>query len=91
MTFEEGVNFTDCKHYNNNIETPEGNLINQQTNWNITGNLIRKISLEADEVQCTSRTLLIPVRYRTAQDAMGVCEELGETGKLCKSLFMLKI
>ena len=88
LTFEEGVNFTDCRHHNNHIETLEGNLINQQTNWNITGNLIRKISLEADEVQCTSRTLLIPVRYRTAQDAMEICEELGETGKLFNLLFI---
>ena len=60
--------------------TPSGNLINDLTEWNITGSFIKKISVTESDILCTSRTLLIPVRYRTAQDAMAICEELGERG-----------
>ena len=67
--------------------TPSGNLINDLTEWNITGSLIKKISVTESDILCTSRTLLIPVRYRTAQDAMAICEELGERGNTALTAF----
>ena len=82
MTEQEGFDFTNCLTY---VQTPPGNLINETTEWNITGSLIKKISLRESDISCTSRTLLIPVRYRTAHDAMAVCEELGERGKTGKT------
>lgn len=30
------------------------------------------------------RTLVLPIRYRTIEDAMGICEALGETGDFLK-------
>ena len=30
------------------------------------------------------RTLLLPIRYRTIEDAMGICEALGERGDFLK-------
>ena len=44
------------------------------------GSLIKKISLAESDILCTSRTLIVPVKYRTAHDAMAICEELGERG-----------
>ena len=70
------------------VPTPSGNLINDNTVWNITGSLIKKISLTESDIFCTSRTLLIPVRYRTAHDAMAICEELGETGNIFNNLIL---
>ena len=78
MTDQEGEEYTNCLTY---VPTPPGNLINHTTPWNITGSLIKKITMQQSDVFCTSRTLLIPVRYRTVLDAMAICEELGETGK----------
>ena len=77
LTEQEGLDFTNCLSY---VPTPSGSLINDATEWNITGSLIKKITLTESDIFCTSRTLLIPVKYRTAHDAMAICEELGETG-----------
>ena len=79
LTQQEGSDFTACLSY---VPTPAGNIINHTTEWNITGSLIKKISLASSSVLCTSRTLLIPVRYRTAQDAMAICQELGDAGNI---------
>ena len=78
LTEQEGIDFTNCLTY---VPTPSGNLVNGTTKWNITGSLIKKISLTESEIFCSSRTLLIPVRYRTVHDAMAICEELGERGE----------
>ena len=77
LTEKEGKEFTDCLKY---VPTPAGNLINEDTKWNINGSFIKKISLSESDILCTDRTLLIPVRYRTIQDATSICEELGEKG-----------
>jgi hypothetical protein len=78
LTQQEGADFTACLPY---VPTPAGNIINHNTEWKITGSL-KKISLPSSDILCTSRTLLIPVRYRTAQDAMAICQELGDTGNI---------
>ena len=86
LSEEEGLNFTDCHDY---VPTHAGNLVNSLTEWNITGTLIKKINMEDSDILCTSRTLLVPVRYRTVQDAMAICEELGETGRYSLYSFCL--
>ena len=35
-------------------------------------------------LHCICRTLLLPIRYRTIEDAMGICEALGERGDFLK-------
>ena len=77
LSTEEGGDFTNCVDYS---PTPDGNIINTDTRWNITGNLIKKISLSETEILCKDRTVFVPVRYRTFTDAMTVCEQLGEIG-----------
>ena len=62
------------------VTTPDGNIVNEGTRWNITGTLIKKITLSETDILCNDRTLLVPVRYRTFNDAMTVCEQLGEIG-----------
>ena len=77
MDDEEGIQFTECSKA---IEIPPGNIVNGNTEWNITGSLIRKISQEREDIVCKDRTILIPVRYRTWKDAMAVCSQLGHIG-----------
>ena len=79
LTDEEGQLFTESQKAS---RIPPGNLVNGNTEWNISGTLIQKTKYSENEILCNSRTLLIPVRYRTFQDAMAICEELGETGKM---------
>ena len=54
LSEEEMSNYSQCgeKEY---TATPPGNLINQDTVWNITGSLINKIQLSADQIDCKSR------------------------------------
>ena len=77
LTKEEGLDYTNCVDYS---PTPDGNIINTDTRWNITGTLIKKISLSETDILCKDRTVFVPVRYRTFTDAMTVCEQLGERG-----------
>ena len=72
--------YTECLSY---TPTPSGNLINSGTRWNIEGSLIRQIEVEEKEISCSNRTLLVPVRFRTHQEAMGICQQLG--GKYLES------
>ena len=72
-------NFSRCKSFGP-IESA-GNLINSSTVWNITGTLIHKISISQDEIGCSfGRNVLVPIRYRTIEDATEVCTALGEKG-----------
>ena len=84
MLDEEGIEFTNCLTY---VPTPNGNIVNEETIWDITGSLIKKISLTEEEILCKDRTLLVPVKYRTFEDAMAVCEQLGEIGLYSYILF----
>ena len=54
LTEEEMSNYSKCgeEEY---TATPPGNLINQDTVWNITGSLITKIEISPDQVDCKSR------------------------------------
>ena len=46
---QEGIRYSDCKEYTKK----EGDLIKQTDNWDITGNLIKKISVTLEEVDCS--------------------------------------
>ena len=82
LTAEEMTNFTNCVKYKK--INPEGNLINSNTEWDISGTLIQKIEISENDISCGGRTLLLPIRYRTIEDAMGMCEALGERGDFLK-------
>ena len=69
--------FTNCTNY---VPTSAGNLVNDNTSWNITGSLIKKVELSKDEVFCSPRTIYVHVKYKERRQAMDVCEELGERG-----------
>ena len=58
-----------------------GNLINSSSSWNTTGTLISKINVSQDEINCDfGRNVLVPIRFRTIEDATQVCDALGEKG-----------
>ena len=84
LTPDEGAEYSRCQPY---IPSSPGNLVNSTTEWNITGSLIQKITMAEADITCSSRTLLIPVRYRTAQDAMDICQQIGETGRTSYSFY----
>ena len=54
LTEEEMSNYTQCVDQEYSA-TPPGNLINPDTDWNITGGLIKKIEIAPDEIDCKSR------------------------------------
>ena len=75
---EQELNFfTNCTTY---VPTTAGNLVNENTRWNISGTLIKKVELSEDDVFCSPRTIFVHVKYKERKQAMDVCEELGETG-----------
>ena len=86
MLDEEGIEFTKCLTY---VPTPNGNIGNEDTRWDISGSLVKKISSTEEEIFCKDRTVLVPVRYRTFEDAMVVCEQLGEKGLYSLQSFLL--
>ena len=53
LTSEEMKKFTNCTNYEeiNAI----GNLINKDTNWNISGTLIKNLDISPQEITCASR------------------------------------
>ena len=73
-------NFTQCNKYRE--ISPGGNLINGTTNWTIAGNLTHKIVIPEEEVNCDpKRTVILPIKYRNADDAMGICNSLAGSGE----------
>ena len=79
LTDQELNFYTNCTTY---VPTTPGNLINENTRWNITGSLVRKVELSEDDVFCSPRTIYVHIKYKKQSRAMDVCEELGETGEL---------
>jgi hypothetical protein len=77
LTDQELNFFTNCTTY---VPTTPGNLINEDTRWNISGSLIKKVDLSKDDVFCSPRTIYVHIKYKKKEQAMDVCEELGETG-----------
>ena len=55
LTGEDMQKYTECKTLYE--ETPPGNLINTNTVWTITGTLINKISISAEDIVCENRYL----------------------------------
>ena len=49
--------FTKCAKYEE--INPMGNLINKNSNWNISGTMIKKFELSAESIICSSRFDLI--------------------------------
>ena len=77
LTYEEGIEFTNCLAY---TSTPDGNLIDKETRWNVTGSLIKKITLTEEDILCKDKTVVVPIKFKTFVDAMTICEQLGEKG-----------
>ena len=73
-------NFTQCNKYR--TISPGGNLINGTTNWHIGGSLTQRIVIPEEEVNCDpKRTVILPIKYRKADDAIGICYSLAGTGE----------
>ena len=53
LNSEEMSKFTNCTKYEET--NPPGNLINKNTQWRVTGSLIKKIQMPENEVLCIPR------------------------------------
>ena len=53
LTADEMTKFTNCTHYEE--ISPPGNLINKETNWNISGTLIKTLEISGEDIDCASR------------------------------------
>ena len=82
LTSDEMKNFTkQCQYQDYSSIEPGGNLINSRSSWNLTGSLIKKMDIPSEDIICTAgRNVVVPIRYRTLEDAVGVCEALGKKG-----------
>ena len=89
LSQEEMAKYTQC--YPNYLRIqPIGNLINSTTQWEISGSLIEKIEMSETDINCQNRTVLIPIRYEKMEEAMGICEILGDVGDYLQPIRTLK-
>ena len=85
LTSEEMEKYTKCYPSHPQIpNTAAGNLINPSTQFSVTGSLIEKIDIPSTDIVCQNRTVLIPIRFERMEDAMRMCEILGEEGNYLK-------
>ena len=72
--------FTQCNKYRE--ISPGGNLVNGTTNWQISGTLTQKIAIPEEEVNCNpKRTIVLPIKFKKADDAMRTCNSLAGAGE----------
>ena len=82
LSEDELRDYSQCLNY---TATPPGNLVNSDTVWEVSGRLIHTVTIDEHEVDCVNRTLLVPIRYRTMEDAMRICESIGERGNFLRA------
>ena len=64
------------------VDTEQGNLINQTTSWNLTADLVRMIDVPIEDLKCHTRTekinAFLPVPEVTREEAEDLCQKFGE-------------
>lgn len=83
LSEEEMSSYTKCNPHHAQIPIV-GNLINPSTQWDISGTLIERVDVPEEEIACLNRTVFIPIRYQKMEEAMEICEILGEEGDYLK-------
>ena len=64
------------------INTEQGNLVNSNTNWNLTGDLVFTIDVVLEDLKCHKKAekinAFLPIPDLTKQDAIDLCQKFGE-------------
>ena len=64
------------------INTEQGNLINTNTKWNLTAELVTMVDVPLEEVRCHKKAnkinAFLPVPKLTKEEALDLCHKFGE-------------
>ena len=74
LTGKEMEGFSDCKK----IPPQSGNLINMDSEFNVTGTLVKRVEIDSEELSCAIdyKDISLPVRQRTVKGAEKQCDKL---------------
>ena len=60
----------------------QGSVVSPSSLWNITGSLVKKISIPEDETFCSRKNgiknVFLPISQLTREDAKNLCRKFGE-------------
>ena len=63
-------------------DTQPGNIVNKDSSWNITGSLVKKITIPVQDTQCSRQKSVVnaflPIPQLTREDAEDLCKRFGE-------------
>ena len=63
-------------------DTQPGNIVNKDSSWNITGSLVKKITIPVKDTQCGRQKSVVnaflPIPQLTREDAEDLCKRFGE-------------
>ena len=78
MSEAELAEKTDCRE----INTEQGNLINNSTTWNLTANLVTLVDVPLEDVRCQKKAekinAFLPIPELTREEALDLCHKFGE-------------
>ena len=78
MSEEEMREKTSCRE----INTEQGNLVNTNTNWNLTAGLVTMTEVPLEDLRCQKKAekinAFLPVPELTRQEALDLCHKFGE-------------
>ena len=78
MSEAELAEKTDCRQ----INTEQGNLINNSTTWNLTANLVTLVEVPLEDVRCQKKAekinAFLPIPELTREEALDLCHKFGE-------------
>ena len=64
------------------VNTEQGNLINNTTSWNLTTELVTMINVPLEDLQCHKITerinAFLPIPEMTMEEALDLCHKFGE-------------
>ena len=78
MNTEELKTRTSCK----TISIDKGNLISEETNWNLTATLVNNVNVSLESLKCTKYTekvtAFLPIPALNREEAVDLCHKLGD-------------
>ena len=65
-----------------NVNRDQGSLVNQFSNWRLTGSLVKKKSFDVEEIKCLAgnkiNNAFLPIPELTKHDALDLCKKFGD-------------
>ena len=64
------------------VDIEPGNIVNKDSSWNLTGSLIKKVSITVNETKCSRQKSVVnaflPIPELTREDAEDLCKKFGQ-------------